>query len=503
MKTLVCLAVASALQVFSGTSNAQELGEVPNRMLLDVVRKAVATSPDVQARWHGYRAATAQQDVARGGFLPRLDLNAGVGHKWVRNPGSKEDNKDAGRDKSDNWNYGGVGLELNQMIWDGFATSSEVKRMGFTRLMRYYELLDATETASLEVVRAYSDVQRQRELVDHAKSNYVAHKQIYDRLNDRTNAGVSRRVDLDQAAGRLALAESNLLTELSNLHDVSVRYQRLVGEVPPDTLSPLADNFSNVQLPENVVAALRVAYVNSPAFNAAVENVRASYANRDLARSNYHPTLNLHASTGVQRNANNTDPKDGGYKGNTQESLVELQFNLNLFRGGSDVARTRQAGEEIGQAKDLREKACRDLRQNLSIAFQDIRSLTEQIGYLQQHQLSTEKAREAYHRQFDIGQRTLLDLLDSENEYFNSQRAYTAARYNLVVAQARTLANMGQLLHTLGVVREDIPTAKDAGQNRDTVNPEDMCPADAPVQVEVDKGALLSVSGRSGGRPGR
>ena len=475
MKTLVCLAVASTLQVFPGISIAQE----PDKggALLDAVRKAVASNPEVQARWHGYQAATAERDVARGGYFPRIDLNADVGHRWRKEP----------HESRDDWNYSGAGLDLNQMIYDGFATSSEVKRMSYTRLVRYYELLDVSESVGLEVVQAYADVERQRELVEHAKANYVAHKQVYDRLNDRTTAGVSRRVDLDQAAGRLALAESNLLTEVSNLHDVSARYQRLVGDLPPSTLPPIANTLSGVPLPENVVSALQMAYVNNPAFNAAIENVRASQANQDTARSNYHPKLNLHASTGTNRNLNN-DKDD--LKGNTQESLVELLFSFNIFRGGSDQARVKQAGEEVSQAKDLREKACRDLRQTLTIAYQNTRSLVEQLGYLEQHRTSTAKARDAYRHQFDLGQRSLLDLLDTENEYFTSNRAYTSARYNLLVAQAATLAGTGQLLHTLGVVREDLPTAKEAGQDRDTVNAADMCPADAPVRLEIDKKAL-------------
>jgi adhesin transport system outer membrane protein len=449
--------------------------------VLDAVRKAVSSNPDVQARWHGYQAATSAQDVARGGYLPRVDLNASAGHRWRKDP----------HEEKDDWNYSGAALELNQMIYDGFATSGEVSRMGYTRLVRYYELLDASENTGLEVIRAYGDVERQRQLVEHAKANYVAHKQIYDQISNRTTAGVSRAVDRDQAQGRLALSESNLLTEISNLHDVSSRYQRLVGELPVDQLPPLADSLADVQLPANVVAALSTAYVSNPAFNAAIENVRANLAQRDVARSAYHPKLSLHASTGVNHNINNDD-SDSGLKGNRRESLVELLFSFNIFRGGSDQARVHQAGKEVDQARDLREKACRDLRQTLTIAYQDTHSLAEKLGYLETYQAAAAKTREAYRRQFDIGQRTLLDLLDSENEYFDARRAYTNARYDLLVAQARTLAGTGQLLHALGVVREDLPAAKDAGQNRDTVDPADMCPADAPAPLEVNKSALLT-----------
>lgn len=82
----------------------------------------------------------------------------------------------------------------------------------------------------------------------------------------------------------------------------------------------------------------------------------------------------------------------------------------------------------------------------MSIAWKDIHTLQRQLGYLDHHQLAIAKAREAYRKQFDIGQRTLLDLLDTENEYFQSRRAYTNAQFDHAIAHARTLAGMGKLL---------------------------------------------------------
>jgi adhesin transport system outer membrane protein len=487
---LACTALVAAMQLLPAANAQAQSGEnirdaaSAPAPLIDAVKKAVGDNPEVQARWHGYRAATEEQDVARGGYYPQIDVAAGAGREWLKRPGAS----------AERFNYRGATLSLNQMLYDGFATSSEVARMGFARLVRYYELLDASETSALEVVRAYADVERYREHLRQAKSNYVEHKQIYDQINDRVKAGVSRRVDLEQAAGRLALAESNLLTEVSNLHDVSARYVRLVGDTPGEDLPPLGENlFGGAALPSNVTEALKTAFAVNPAFNAAIENVRSTEALRDRVRAANHPRLDLRASRYLGRNAD-------GYDGKSRDDKIELALSWNLFRGGSDQARIRQAGEEVNQARDLREKACRDLRQTLTIAYADTRRIAEQLGYLDQHQLAIAKAREAYRRQFDIGQRTLLDLLDTENEYFDARRAYTNAHYDLVTARARTLAGMGQLLRALDIVREDLPAARDAGQDRDTVDPADQCPAEAPVALEIDKDKLISDTLREQGR---
>jgi adhesin transport system outer membrane protein len=211
-----------------------------------------------------------------------------------------------------------------------------------------------------------------------------------------------------------------------------------------------------------------------------VENVRAYKTAVESAKAAYMPRLDFRA---YASNDNNT----GGIIGGTRVNGVELVLNYNLFRGGADKARERQAVDQKEQARDLQEKACRDVRQTLSIAYSDVRSLDEQLRYMYEHRLSTEKSREAYRQQFDIGQRTLLDLLDSQNEYFEATRSYINARYNQVAAQARTLAGMGQLVSTLGVPRQDLPSAQDAGQDRAGIDPAELCPLDETMVDTLEK----------------
>ena len=425
--------------------------------LVQAARKAVASNPEVQARWHGFRAATNERDVARGGYFPQIDLRASVGREDRNSP------------TAGSFDFNTAQLTLNQMLFDGFFTRSEVKRLGYAKLTRYYELAEASETAALEAVRAYADVMRYRELVEVAKQNYVEHKQTTQQVEERANAGVGRRVDVEQANGRLALAESNLLTELTNLHDVSARYLRIIGEKPPVNLVALPEPFKLGTMPASSADLMRDGLQGSPTINAAVENARAFKMAIESRKAAHMPRVDLRAYA-------NRDSDTGGIIGNTRVNGAELVLSYNLYRGGADKARERQAVEQNEQARDLQEKACRDVRQTLSIAYSDVRSLGEQQRYLDQHRLSTEKSREAYRQQFDLGQRTLLDLLDSQNEYFEATRAYLNARYNQATAQARTLAGMGQLVSALGVNRGDVPSLQESGQDRTSIDPAELCP---------------------------
>lgn len=460
--TLLAAAVLLSLGV-----QAQSLPEP----LVKAARKAVVSNPEVQARWNGFKAAGNERDVARGGFLPQLDLTASTGRE-------ERDSPTVGNVGS--YNFNAARLTLNQMLFDGMFTSNEAKRLGYAKLTRYYELAEASETAALEAVKAYADVARYRELVDVATQNYVEHKQTTQQVEERANSGVGRRVDVEQANGRLALAESNLLTELTNLHDVSARYLRVVGEKPPANLPALPEPFKLGTMPASTEVLMRDGLQGSPTLNAAVENVRASKTAIESRKAAYLPRLDIRA---YASNENNT----GGIRGDTRVNGVELVLNYNLFRGGADKARERQAVDLKEQARDLQEKACRDVRQTLSIAYSDVRSLSEQRSYMDQHRLSTEKSREAYRQQFDIGQRTLLDLLDSQNEYFEATRSYINARHNQIAAQARTLAGMGQLVTALGVNRDDVPSAQDAGQDRSGIDPAELCPLEESMVDTLDK----------------
>ena len=440
--------------------------------LVQAVRKAVVSNPEVQARWNGFKAADSERDMARGGYFPQLDLNASSGRESRESPLAPVGGYGT-------YNFNSTQLALTQMLFDGMFTVNEVKRLGYAKLTRYYELSEATETAALEAVRAYADVLRYRELVDAATQNYAEHKQVTAHVEERAAGGVGRGVDVEQANGRLALSESNLLTELTNLHDVSARYLRVVGEKPPASLPSLPDPFKLGTLPASTAVLMRDGLQGSPTLNAAVENVRAlktAIASRNAA---HMPRADVRA---YASNENNT----GGIAGSTRVSGAEVALSYNLFRGGADAARKRQAVDQNEQARDLQEKACRDVRQNLSVAYNDVRNLAEQQRYMDQHRLATEKSREAYRQQFDIGQRTLLDLLDSQNEFFEASRAYINARYNQVSAQARTLAGMGQLLSAMGVSRADVPSTKDAGQDRTRIDAAELCPAEVSAIDTVD-----------------
>jgi adhesin transport system outer membrane protein len=469
------LTAALAL-VFTAGAAAQS-----NEALKAAAQKAISTSPDVTARFNAYRASADAVDVARGGYYPRIDLSASAGRD--------RDRIDSRSPQSQSISRSGAALTLTQLLWDGLATQNEVGRLGHEKLARYFELVDATEQTALEAARAYYDVLRYRRLMQLAEDSYVSHKSAFNQIQSRFRAGVGRGVDLEQAGARLALAESNLSTELSNLHDVSARYQRVVGEAPPRAL-PLPSLLKD-GLPASAQEASLEAARRSAAVSASIETLRASKELLDAREAAYQPRLEARLRSGSGRNFD-------GVRDQRTDSTAEVVLNWNLFNGGSDRARVRQQVNLVNQAADLRDKACRDARQVLAIAYNDTRKLADQLLYLDRNTLAIEKARDAYRQQFDIGQRSLLDLLNSENELYTARRSYANAEYDLGIAYVRVQAALNRLGTELGLRSErEVPegagnwSAGDDGAAR--------CPLDAidiqPLNLEeLDRRAAVALA---------
>ncbi|WP_165357466.1 TolC family outer membrane protein [Sphingosinicella sp. CPCC 101087] len=427
----------------SGGLSAQEVAPAAAVATVDqAVDLAINTQPEVQARWEAFRASSADRRAARGGYLPSVDVNGEYG-------AATREYDDRGWFTRD---Y--VELQISQMLFDGFLVRSQLEEADQNRLARYYELLDEVQNKALEAIEAYEDVRQFRETLALARENYATHQSVHALISERAESGVSNMADLEQAAGRLALAEANMLTEQANLHDVTARFQRIVGRPPAEALEDFA--VASTSVPADLESVLNQAVRNHPslyAANATIEAARAAVAESKAA---YYPRVSVAARGGTYRNSSSFDAQFDP-RGRGEEAFVGLNFSYNLFRGGADQARSEAAVRRLYQSEDLLQKACVDLRQNASIAWNNVVSLRARLEALDAHRMRSANVATAYEQQFYIGRRTLLDVLDAKNEAFQSERSYAQAQHELTKAYYRTLRAMGILLDVLGQSREGMP----------------------------------------------
>lgn len=408
--------------------------------LVEATKTAVLASPDVQERWKALRGKEAQVQASRAGWRPRVDLSANAGRESLR----------TGAQDFGTFNVSGTQLSLTQLLFDGGITSSDIRASGHEWRKSYHELNAASEYVALEVVKAYLDLLRHQELIAAATQNYAEHKATLDMLNERVRAAVARRVDLEQATARLAQAEATLTNLQIGHHKAAARYLRMVGTTPSVQLPAWPESQAFSPVPPTSEAALQQGIRGNPSLLASVDNLLTTEQVLAGRQAAYLPQLQARA---VLSEARNQD----GITGRSERHYAEVVLSQNIYRGGADQAYETRASELSLRARAQVEQTCREVQQDLSVAHKDVDTYSTQAKLADQHRLAADKTKTAYRQQFDIGQRTLLDLLDTQSEFFEAQSDYTNARFNHLTAQARTLAGMGRLVETMTAIHPPAP----------------------------------------------
>jgi adhesin transport system outer membrane protein len=430
MRVQLYIAVPFAL-VASSFAQAQNLQQA--------MQQAMDVHPEVQAGVNARNAQDYNVRAAKGGYLPRVDLTAGYGREGSDNPTTRANGN---RNDWQTLNRGESAVRLSQMLFDGFATSNEVGRQQATANSRAYSLLNTTERTGLTVVQVYLDVLTQREMVRLAEENLKSHERIYDQIKLRTSRGVGRMADMDQADARLSQARNNLLTEQTNLADAQTNYLSAVGQLP-DQLERPAPFLA--MMPATLEEARVQMLDNSPVLRSAESDIVAAEKQYDAAKSSFYPRFDAQ----LGRNADNNVGGDQGHN-NGWEAMVRMQFNL--YAGGSNKADLTSKSYQASQALDIRNNALRQLNEELGLAWNAYNNATAQLPIAQQYVDRANSVRTSYQQQFSLGERTLLDLLDSENELFTAQQRLVQLQTLKQYTQYRLKADMGTLLKSQGVV---------------------------------------------------
>ena len=403
--------------------------------LIEAVDKTVKSNPTILAESNFSLSVDQTIDQARAGYYPKVDLNLGTGYERTDSPITRPDhNKSLHRNEA--------GLTATQMLYDGFATKNSVDQTSSLAESAGYNVADTAETTSLRTVQVYLDVLRRQKLLALTETNLESHERINSQIELRANSGVGTKADVIQSTGRVALSKANLTSNQGNFEDAKINYLRVVGNLPESPEDPSDECCKNA--PATVENAIKIAYHQHPALRASIANHEANLAQQQGAKAPMHPRVDLELGT----NANNDlDGSDG----HNNDSYAMFRMRYNLLNGGADKAHIKETGFISEQAKASALIAKREIEYDVRLAWNSLESISSQIPALESHVKSSEKTRVAYQKQFNLGQRTLLDLLNTENEVLTAKIDYTNAYYDRIYACYWLTETMGKLLEELEV----------------------------------------------------
>jgi len=432
MKTFKHLLLASVFTLsFAGnTAKAEELS------LEDALARGLATNPEYGVVANNRRATDEELRQARGLFLPSVDLTANAGVEYTDDQGTRADGvEDRSRGIYD------YSATLTQMLFDGFAAFNEVDRQEARVDSAAHRVHETAELVGLDIVEAYLEVLRQRDLLMIARDNVQEHVSMLNEIIATVQAGRSTEADIAQAEARLAAARANEANVKEALRVAEARYITEIGEKPDILIMPALPVDA---LSTDVDEAVSTAMTMSPTLGIFEADMNVAWEEYEATEAGFWPELDL------QLQGRQNDDL-GGQDGNDQSASAQLIMNWNIYRGGIDTALRREHVYRHAQAKESKVDAARTLENDVRQTWAAMVSAGERAAEFTAQATANEKVVAAYKDQFELDRRTLLDVLDSQNELFVSRSNAVNAEYLEMLAVYRILALQGRLMPTLGV----------------------------------------------------
>lgn len=405
--------------------------------LQEAVQQAVATNPDIGIVASNREAVDQELRQARGLYLPQIDVAAGVGFESFNDSTSRSSGGDfeetIRRESS---------ITLQQRIFDGFEAGATVEREMARVESAANRVLENSEVLALDAIGAYMEVLRTRDLVRLAEDNIAYHRQVLDAMRARLRGGGGSQADVDQTEARTARAQNTLVENLQNLRIAEAVFTRIVGSFPGNDLT--YPEFPASALPADLDDAVQLAVRNNPTTKIFEADVRTAEAEVELSEVPLYPAVTLEAQTEYNDGTSALDT----YEFNNQ---VMLRVRWNIFRGGIDRAARQEALFRLTESKNRRYRSVLESQQEMRRSWFELEAARDSIEALEDARDFNRSTLAAYEQQFEVAQRTLLDVLDAENELFTSEGQLITAQTNEQLASYRILGVGGTLLETLGV----------------------------------------------------
>ncbi|MCE3237188.1 MAG: type secretion outer rane, TolC family protein [Gammaproteobacteria bacterium] len=403
--------------------------------LQKVLQFALANHPKTLSAQSEIRAAEETLLSTHGELLPNVTASAAYGPERTNNVTTRAE----GNNHVDLIRQEKV-LEIRQLIYDGGKVLNRVSRDEAELAATKQTAIGIRESVSLHIINAYLNILRYRERLDISQKDVKSHLKNRVKIKKRFQGGASRRSELQLSDTRVTQAQARYETELSTMEQANHVFMQEVGKAPAPILEKTALNAS--QLPQELDIARTIALKNNPLIAAAQANVDSAGQNIAALRANYLPTISLDLQAQY-------DNELDGVIGQNNQNMALIRADYNLYNGGSDRAEIKKAIEQRDKALQELALTRRDIDERVSTAWTDMKVYEDRLKILKRNVASTAAVVKSYRLEFDIGQRSLLDVLDAENEYFSARTGLADGQYDYLLSQYRLLEAMGMLVPTI------------------------------------------------------
>ncbi|MEO8618911.1 MAG: TolC family protein [Sphingomicrobium sp.] len=428
MKKHLTLLIPGALLLAATPAAAIELREA--------VQAALNTNPEIRQAIHNKQATRSERKQAEGLWLPRVSVEASAGVRELRNPSRRS------LGIGNNTLYPlEASVTADELLFDMGGRSAEIRRQASRTDAAAARIEERSEYVALNVSRAYIDYLLQQRLVAIAEDNATFHERLSGDLREGVAKGSISIADQQQAEERLQSARARVTQAREDLDTAAIQFQTLAG-VPIDSVQMPPDLSS--ALPASLQEAEALARAQNPRVQESIADLATAREVTKAARSEMGPRVNLE---GTARIGHDID----GFEGKTTDVMGRVVMRWLVFNGATNVNNVREQQARADEAHARVFEQTRRAEEDARSAWSRLTNQSRLVTELETQGRVTDDLLLSYREQFNVGRRSLLDVLDAQNTRYNVQAQAETARLAKLYAQYRLLASTNRLIEALGV----------------------------------------------------
>jgi adhesin transport system outer membrane protein len=404
--------------------------------LKEAVQAALTTNPEIRQAVSN-RAATQEERIqGQGAYYPRISVEGSGGVRSLKNPTRRN------LGIADHTLYPLEGdLVLDQLVYDSGGREAEIRRQAARTDAAAARVQERSEYVALNVSRTYIDYLLQQRLVAIAQDNVTFHEKLAADLREGVAKGSISIADQQQAEERLQAARARVTEAREDLDTAAITFRTLTG-IPIDTVSMPPDLAPC--MPASLEDAEGYARQNNPRVREAMADLATAREEIRKAKAEEGPTFNIE---GRARGGHDID----GFEGKTTDLQALGVLRWTLFNGGQKQANVREQQQRADEVHGRLFERARAAEEDVRSAWSRLQNQTALASELETQGRISDDLLLSYREQFNIGRRSLLDVLDAQNSRYNVQQQTETARLARVYAQYRVLAAENRLIECLGV----------------------------------------------------
>lgn len=404
--------------------------------LRDAVQAALNTNPEIRQAVHNKLATKEERKQAEGLWYPRISVEGSAGVRKLENP----TRRDLGIANQRLEPVEGF-IVADELLWNSGGRQAEIKRQAARTDAAAARIEERSEFVALNVSRAYIDYLLQQRLVAIAQDNATFHDRLAADLREGVARGSISIADQQQAEERLQSARARLTEAREDLDTAAIQFQTLTG-VPIDTVTIPPD--MSASIPASLPEAEEMARQNNPRVQETLADLSASRQEIKTAQAELGPRFNLE---GTARYGEDID----GFQGRTSDLQARVVMRWKIFDGFANTANVREQKQRADEVHSRLFEMTRAAEEDVRSAWSRLTNQSRLVTELETQSRVTDDLLLSYREQFNVGRRSLLDVLDAQNTRYNVHAQAETARMAKLYAQYRILAATNRLIESLGV----------------------------------------------------